>query len=246
MSIFVYVLDLLYTLFIDMSKLVIRDWAESDRPREKLLAQGRRSLSDAELLAILIGSGSRQETAVELCRRILSRAQNNLDNLSKMEMTNLCEFNGIGEAKAISIIAALELGRRRKEADHVEKPLLNSSVRVYEYFKYQLQDLPHEEFWVIYLNTACKVLDQQLIGRGGNDFTPVDVRIILRNALNSKASSMILIHNHPSGTRKASPADKTITKKIVEASKLMDIKVNDHVIFTDNGYYSFRDEGLLD
>jgi DNA repair protein RadC len=194
----------------------------------------------------LIGSGSRQETAVELCRRILASVQNNLDNRSKMELANLCEFKGIGEAKAISIIAALELGRRRNESEYVEKPLLNSSVRAYQYFKYQLQDLPHEEFWVLYLNTACKVLDKQLIGRGGNDFTPVDVRIILRNALNCKAHSMILVHNHPSGTREASSADKILTKKIVEASKIMDIKVNDHIIFTDNGYYSFRDEGLLE
>lgn len=228
-----------------MSKLVIRDWAESDRPREKLLEQGRRSLSDAELLAILIGSGSRQETAVELCRRILSSVQNNLDNLSKIEVLSLCEFKGIGEAKAITIVAALELGRRRKEGAYIEKPLLNSSLRVYEYFRHQLQDLPHEEFWVLYLNTACKVLDKQLIGRGGNDFTPVDVRIILRNALNCKAHSMILVHNHPSGSREASQADKILTKKIAEASRIMDIKVNDHIIFTDNGYYSFRDEGLL-
>ncbi|KKX48658.1 RadC family protein [Sphingobacterium sp. IITKGP-BTPF85] len=229
-----------------MSKLVIRDWAEADRPREKLLEQGRRSLSDAELLAILIGSGSRQETAVELCRRILSSVQNNLDSLSKMEVLRLCEFKGIGEAKAITIVAALELGRRRKESQYIEKPLLNSSLRVYEYFRYQLQDLPHEEFWVLYLNTACKVLDKQLIGRGGNDFTPVDVRIVLRNALNCKAHSMILIHNHPSGSREASKADKILTKKIAEASKIMDIRVNDHIIFTDNGYYSFRDEGLLE
>ncbi|MCS3557136.1 MULTISPECIES: RadC family protein [unclassified Sphingobacterium] len=229
-----------------MSKLVIRDWAEADRPREKLLEQGRRSLSDAELLAILIGSGSRQETAVELCRRILSSVQNNLHSLSKLEVMSLCEFKGIGEAKAITIVAALELGRRRKESEYIEKPLLNSSLRVYEYFRYQLQDLPHEEFWVLYLNTACKVLDKQLIGRGGNDFTPVDVRIILRNALNCKAHSMILIHNHPSGSREASQADKILTKKIAEASRIMDIKVNDHIIFTDNGYYSFRDEGLLE
>jgi len=229
-----------------MSKLVIRDWAEADRPREKLLEQGRRSLSDAELLAILIGSGSRQETAVELCRRILSSVQNNLDSLSKMEVLRLCEFKGIGEAKAITIVAALELGRRRKESEYIEKPLLNSRLRVYEYFRYQLQDLPPEEFWLLYLNTACKVLDKQLIGRGGNDFTPVDVRIVLRNALNCKAHSMILIHNHPSGSREASKADKILTKKIAEASRIMDIRVNDHIIFTDNGYYSFRDEGLLE
>lgn len=228
-----------------MNKLVIREWAEADRPREKLLEQGRRALTDAELLAILIGSGSRDESAVELCRRILSDVKNNLNNLSKKEVNDLCEYKGIGEAKAISIIAALELGRRRKEEGYSEVPILNSSKRVFEYFKSTMQDLPHEEFWVIYLNTACKVLDAQLIGRGGNDFTPVDVRIVLRFALQHKANSFILVHNHPSGSLVPSQADKLLTNKINEAAKLMDIRVNDHVIFAENNYYSFRDEGLL-
>lgn len=228
-----------------MNKLIIREWAESDRPREKLMEHGRRSLTDAELLAILIGSGSINESAVELCRRILKDAKNNLNNLAKLEYQELCNYKGIGEAKAISIIAALELGRRRGDAKIVDVPVLNSSKRVYEYFQSSLQDLPHEEFWVIYLSTACKVLDEQLIGRGGNDFTPVDVRIILRYALQCKAHSMILIHNHPSGTLRPSQADKILTNKIAEAAKLMDLRVNDHVIFTDHAYYSFRDEGLL-
>lgn len=228
-----------------MSKLVIREWAESDRPREKLLEQGRRALTDAELLAILIGSGSRDETAVELCRRILSHYKNSLHHLSRADVAELCHFKGIGDAKAISIVAALELGRRRKEEKVLENPVLNSSRRVYEYFRNRLQDLPHEEFWVLYLNTACKVLDSQLIGRGGNDFTPVDVRIVLRFALQNKAHSMILIHNHPSGTRSPSQADRQLTDKIYEASNVMDIRLNDHLIFTDDGYYSFRDEGLL-
>lgn len=228
-----------------MSKLVIREWAESDRPREKLLDQGRRALTDAELLAILIGSGSTDETAVELCKRILKDVKNSLSGLAKKDVLELCAYKGIGEAKAISIIAALELGRRRKEEKQIEVAILNSSKRVYEYFRYQLQDLSHEEFWVLYLNTACKVLDEQLIGRGGNDFTPVDIRIILKQALQCNANSMILIHNHPSGTLFPSQADKLLTNKIAEASKIMDIRVNDHVIFTDNGYYSFRDEGLL-
>lgn len=228
-----------------MDKLVIREWAESDRPREKLMEQGRRALTDAELLAILIGSGSTTETAVELCRRILKDSHNNLNNLSKKEVADLCNYRGIGEAKAITIIAALELGRRRRDEHVSEVPILNSSKRVYEYFRANIQDIPHEEFWVLYLNTGCKVLDSQLIGRGGNDFTPVDVRIILRHALQSKANSMILIHNHPSGTLQPSQADKQLTNKINEAAKLMDIKVNDHIIFTDNSYYSFRDEGLL-
>ncbi len=228
-----------------MYKLVIREWPEADRPREKLIEQGRRALTNAELLAILIGSGSKNETAVELCRRILADAKHNLNNLSKLEVQDLCQYNGIGEAKAISIIAALELGRRRKEEEHVAQPILNSSKRVYNYFRNQLQDLPHEEFWVLYLNTACKLLDKQLIGRGGGDFTPVDVRIVLRYALISKAHSIVLVHNHPSGTLHASRADKELTKKIVDAANLMDIRVNDHLIFTDSGYFSFRDTDLL-
>lgn len=228
-----------------MEKLVIREWAESDRPREKLMEQGRRALTDAELLAILIGSGSTTQTAVELCRRILKDVNNNLNALSKKEVNDLCVYRGIGEAKAIRIIAALELGRRRRDEQVVDVPVLNSSKRVYEYFRANLQDIPHEEFWVLYLNTGCKVLDTQLIGRGGNDFTPVDVRIILRHALQSKANSMILIHNHPLGTLRPSQADKLLTNKINDATKIVNIKVNDHIIFTDTAYYSFRDEGLL-
>lgn len=228
-----------------MSKLVIREWAQSDRPREKMLEQGRRALTDSELLAILIGSGSVDESAVELCKRILNDSHNNLNNLAKKDVLDLCSYKGIGEAKAISIIAALELGRRRKEEQHVDLPKLNSSKRVFTYFRSRLQDLPHEEFWVIYLNTACKVLDEQLIGRGGNDFTPVDVRIILRYALQVKAHSMILMHNHPSGTLVPSQPDKILTAKINDAAKIMDIRVNDHLIFTDQSYYSFKDEGLL-
>ncbi len=228
-----------------MDKLVIREWAEEDRPREKLLERGRRALSNAELLAILIGSGSPGETSVELCRRILNDSKNNLSDLSRKDVSQLCQYKGIGEAKAISIIAALELGRRRKEEGEQDSPVLNSSKRVYDYFRSYLQDLPHEEFWVIYLNTACKVVHEQLIGSGGNDFTPVDVRIILRHALQANSSSIILAHNHPSGTLSPSKADKDLTNKVNEAARIMDIRVNDHLIFTDNSYYSFRDEGLL-
>jgi DNA repair protein RadC len=232
-------------ILVVMEKLIIREWSEADRPREKLLEQGRRALTDAELMAILIGSGSRKETAVELCRRILSDAQNNLNNISRLEVPDLCRYRGIGEAKAISIIAALELGRRRKEMEPEVIPVLNSSKKVYDYFGAYIQDLPHEEFWVLYLNTGCKLLDKKIIGRGGNDATPVDIRIILRFALQLQANSIILIHNHPSGTLRASNADKIITKKIVTAAELMDIRVNDHIIFTDTSYFSFRDEGLL-
>ncbi|WP_270087747.1 RadC family protein [Sphingobacterium sp. SYP-B4668] len=229
-----------------MNKLVIKDWAVADRPREKLLEKGRRFLTDAELLAILIGSGSRDETSVELCKRVLADLNNDLTSLSRMEIRDLCKYKGIGEAKAISIIAAMELGRRRKDVVQPAKPVLNSSKRVYDFFRSQLQDLMHEEFWVLYLTKGCKVLEQQLIGKGGNDFTPVDVRSVLRNALTCGAYSIILIHNHPSGTLKPSKADEQLTKKIVNGASMMDIHVNDHIIFTDNGYFSFRDAGLLD
>ncbi|MFD2742308.1 MULTISPECIES: RadC family protein [Sphingobacterium] len=226
-------------------KLAIHEWAESDRPREKLIEQGRRALSNAELLAILIGSGSPQESAVELCRRVLSGVENNLSLLSKLDVADLCRYHGIGQAKAITIIAALEIGRRRKDTLEMPSSVLNSSKRVFNFFRERLQDLPHEEFWVLYLNTGCKLIDKQLISRGGNDFAPVDIRIILKYALQANAHSMILIHNHPSGTLSPSLADKQLTKRIADAAVLMDIRVNDHIIFTDQAYYSFRDEGLL-
>lgn len=230
----------------NLQKLNIKEWSEADRPREKLVKHGRRALSDAELLAILIGSGSKNESAVALCRRILAAVNNNLHALSKMDVTDLSHYKGIGEAKAIAIIAALELARRKEESPVEERKLLNSSRQVYHYMKPILQDLPHEEFWTLYLNTGCKLIDHQLIGRGGNDFTPVDIRIILRHALAVKAHGIILVHNHPSGTLHPSNADRILTQKIVDASKIMDIRVNDHLIFTDSGYFSFRDENIIE
>lgn len=228
-----------------MSKLVIRDWAEADRPREKLMQQGRRSLSDAELLAILLGSGSAKETAVGLSKRILSDLSNDLHRLSNLEISDLCQYTGIGPAKAVTVIAAMELGRRRKEQAPQERPILNSSSRVYGHFHHNLTDLPHEEFWVLYLNTACRLIEAEMIGRGGNDFTPVDTRVILRSALIKRARSIILVHNHPSGNLKPSQADRTLTEKIISGAKLMDIMVNDHIIIGDGGYFSFRDQGLI-
>lgn len=227
-------------------KISIKEWAESDRPREKLLERGRRALTDAELLAILIGSGSTEESAVELCRRILHHVDHDLNKLSKCTVTDLCQFKGIGEAKAISVVAAMELGRRRKEQEPDNPTLLNSSKRVYDTFKHVYQDLGHEEFWVLYLNAGCKLISKHLIGRGGNDFTPVDVKMIVKLALDTQATSIILTHNHPSSTRVASHADRRLTSKLVSAAKLFDLTINDHVIFTDAGYFSFRDEGLLD
>lgn len=229
----------------NLSRVTIKAWAEADRPREKLLEQGRRALTDAELLAILIGSGSRGESAVELCKRILHDRRNDLHDLSRLSVSELCRYKGIGEAKAITIVAALELGRRRKEQREEGRPVLNSSKRVYEYMEHIYQDLPHEEFWVLYLAGGCKLITKQLIGKGGNDFTPVDVKQVLRMALECRSSSIVLTHNHPSGTMKASTMDVQLTNKLMEAAKLFDVAINDHVIFTNTGYYSFRDSGLL-
>lgn len=228
-----------------MSKIVIREWAQADRPREKLMEQGRRVVTDAELLAILIGSGTTEETAVELCRRVLASVGNDLLRLSKLEVHELCQFKGIGHAKAVTIIAALELGRRRQGSVLTERPLVNKSGLAYGLLRHHLEDLSHEEFWVLFLNAGCRPIEKQLIGRGGDDFTPVDIRVILRSALSYKASGLILAHNHPSGTLSPSVADCDLTEKIQAAAEIMDISLHDHIIITDSDYYSFRDEGLL-
>lgn len=225
---------------------MIRDWAEADRPREKLMQQGRRVLSDAELLAILLGSGSTKETAVALSQRILADVSNDLNKLSNLEIEDLSAYLGIGPAKAVKVIAALELGRRRKETAVIEKPVLNSSSKVYSQIHHMFIDLPHEEFWTLYLNTSCRLIDSEIISKGGNDFTPVDIRIVLRNALIKRAHSIILVHNHPSGSLKPSEADKMLTDKIAKGAEMLNIVVNDHLIISENGYFSFRDEGLLD
>lgn len=229
----------------NLLRVTIKSWAEADRPREKLLEQGRRALTDAELLAILIGSGSREESAVELCKRILYDRGNDLHDLSRLSVSELCRYKGIGDAKAISIIAALELGRRRKDQKEEQRPILNSSKRVHEYMEHLYQDLLHEEFWVLYLASGCKLVGKQLIGKGGNDFTPVDVKQVLRLALECGATSIVLTHNHPSGSIKPSTMDVQLTNKLTEAAKLFDFTINDHVIFTNAGYYSFRDSGML-
>ncbi|GGC39211.1 DNA repair protein RadC [Parapedobacter defluvii] len=228
-----------------LSHVAIKAWAEADRPREKLLEQGRRALTDAELLAILIGSGSREESAVELCRRILHDRNNDLNQLSRLSVSELCRYKGIGEAKAVSIVAALELGRRRRERRKERREILNNSARVYDYMESVYNDLPYEEFWVLFLAGGCKLITRALIGKGGSDFTPVDIKQVMRLALEYQATSIILTHNHPSGTLKASTMDVQLTTKLTEAAKLFDISINDHVIFTNSGYYSFRDSGLL-
>ncbi len=223
----------------------IKSWAEEDRPREKLLDKGRHMLTEAELIAILIGSGSRDETAVELSKRVLASVGNNLNELGKLSVQELNEFKGIGDAKAISIIAALELGRRRKEAEPVKHEKIISSKNVYEIMKPLMMDLPHEEFWLLMLNRANSVIKKELISRGGVSGTVVDTKIIFKTAVLSYANSIIICHNHPSGNLKPSEADFKITKNLKEAARIMEIPLLDHLIITENGFYSFVDEGVF-
>ncbi|MCF6356398.1 MAG: DNA repair protein RadC [Draconibacterium sp.] len=229
----------------EYKKLNIKDWAVEDRPREKMLLKGSRSVTDAELIAILIGSGNTSETAVELSKRILSSTNNNLNELGRKGIDFLKSFNGIGEAKAVTIVAALELGKRRKEAEVFNKSKITGSKDAADYFQPLLGDLNHEEFWVMLLNRGNKILDTFMISQGGVSGTVIDVRLILKKALDNLASSLILCHNHPSGTVEASDADLKITRKISDAAKLMDISVIDHIIIGQYQYLSFADEGML-
>ncbi|MBN1819291.1 MAG: DNA repair protein RadC [Prolixibacteraceae bacterium] len=229
----------------EYKKLNIKDWALEDRPREKLMANGPRSLSDAELVAILIGSGNPKETAVELSRRILSSVNNDLNELGLKSLGYLTNFNGIGEAKAINILAALELGKRRKEASQANRSKITCSKDVAEIFSPLLEDLPHEEFWILLLNRGNKVIDKQMVSQGGISGTVIDTRLIMKMAIEKLASSIILCHNHPSGTLEASDADMKITQKLKQAGEIMDIPILDHIIIGLNKYYSFADEGIL-
>ncbi|MDR9456385.1 MAG: DNA repair protein RadC [Salegentibacter sp.] len=223
----------------------IKQWAEDDRPREKLLQKGKLSLSDAELIAILIGSGSPNESAVQLSKRILASGKNNLSELGKLSVQQLCNFKGVGPAKAVSIIAALELGRRRRIEEALERKKITSSASVFELMQPVIGELPHEEFWIIYLNNSNKVIEQLQLSKGGITGTLVDVRLTLKKALELSATSLILVHNHPSGTLLASEPDKQLTRKLKTAAQSLDIKVLDHVIVTENSYFSFADEGVL-
>ncbi len=225
--------------------LNIKAWAEEDRPREKLATKGKEVLSDAELIGILIGSGTRKLTAVDLSKMILKSVDNDLSKLAKLTIKNLCQFNGIGESKAISIIAALELGRRRNDTQTTEKPTINSSKASYDILKPIFFDLPHEEFWIILLTRANKVIQSFRVGVGGLSGTVADPKIIFKLALENRASAIVLAHNHPSGNLQPSQEDIRMTQKVQDAGKLLDIAVLDHIIFTDNGYYSFADESKL-
>ncbi|TDD75872.1 RadC family protein [Flavobacterium caseinilyticum] len=223
----------------------ITNWSEDDKPREKLMLKGKSVLSDAELIAILIGSGSRNESAVDLSKRILASVDNNLNALGKLSLSQLMQFKGIGEAKAISIIAALELGRRRRGEDAVELKKITSSKIIFEIMQPVIGELPHEEFWIIYMNNSNKVISKSQLSKGGITGTLVDVRIVFKTALEIGATALILCHNHPSGTLIPSDADKQITRKLKLAGDSLEIKVLDHLIVTETGYFSFADEGIF-
>lgn len=223
----------------------IKNWAVEDRPREKLLSRGTESLSDAELIAILIGSGTKDVSAVELSRMILHAAGNNLHELGKLNIGELIKIKGIGKAKALLIMAALELGRRRNRTDVIIKLKISSSKDVFNFFQPNLGDLPHEEFWILILNRSNQIVDKVRISQGGVSGTVIDTRIILRLAIEKLASGLVLCHNHPSGNIQPSDADKKITDKIKTAANFMEINLLDHVIIADKNFFSFADEGLI-
>lgn len=229
----------------DNSPFSIKQWNEDDRPREKMLLKGRLALSDSELIAILIGSGNRKESAVALSQRILASTSYNLNELAKLTFSDLVKFKGVGEAKAIAIIAALELGRRRKREEVLKKQKINSSSSVFELMQPLIGELPHEEFWIVYLNNSNGVLKTHQLSKGGITGTVVDVRLVYKLALELGAVAVILAHNHPSGTLKPSHADLQLTKKLKTAGESLDIKVLDHLIVTEKTYFSFADEQLL-
>lgn len=230
---------------MEVTHFPITDWSEEDRPREKLRLKGKDTLSDAELIAILIGSGSKIESAVDLSKRILSSVDNNLNALGKMSISQLTKFKGIGEVKAITIIAALELGRRRRLEAASKLGEVTSSKIVFEMMQPIIGELSHEEFWVLFLNNSNKIISKSQLSKGGITGTIVDVRIVFKLALETRATSLILCHNHPSGNLQPSEADKEITKKIKFAGESLDVKVLDHLIITESKYYSFVDEGIF-
>ena len=228
-----------------LSPLKIKSWSPEDRPREKLLAKGTPALTDAELVAILLGTGTASASAVELARRLLKTVDNNLHELARLSVKDLTKIKGIGEAKAISVVAALELGRRRKDTEVDEKPRISSSRDGYEVLKPHLQDIRHEEFWILLLNRANRLIRKHQISQGGVAGTIADPKIIFKAAISELASGIILAHNHPSGNLTASQADIDLTRKIREAGKLLEIQVLDHLILAGEKYFSFADEGML-
>ncbi|MBO7554246.1 MAG: DNA repair protein RadC [Bacteroidaceae bacterium] len=227
------------------NKLNINQWAAEDRPREKMILKGASALSDAELLAILIGSGNQEESAVSLMQRVLQSCDNDLGALGKWELQDFKKFKGLGEAKSISIMAALELGKRRNENEVTERTCISSSADIFKIFHPLLRDLPTEEFWILLLNQGNRLIDKVCISKGGIDQTTADVRVILREALLHRATQIILAHNHPSGNRRPSQEDKRLTQTVKKCAETMNIRLTDHVIITDGGFFSFNDEGLI-
>ena len=237
-------------LFLGMQKdtstfSTIKNWSPEDRPREKLILKGKAALSDAELVAILIGSGTPTISAVDLSKKILGNVDNNLHELARLTVKDLTKVKGIGEAKAITIVAALELGRRRKELETHERPKVTSSKDAYELLKSELIDIPHEEFWILLLNRANRVVKKSQVSQGGVSGTVADPKIIFKMALDELASGIILAHNHPSGNLSASQSDLDLTRKLKEGGKLLEVQVLDHLILAGQKYFSFADEGLL-
>lgn len=230
---------------MNAEKLNINQWAEEDRPREKMMAHGARVLTDAELLAILIGSGSQDETAVELMRRVLSACNNNLNELAKLSLEQLCRFKGIGPAKAVTVMAACELGHRRKLAEVEERLVVRTARDLYNHFHPKLADQPVEEFWVMLLNNACRVIDSRCVATGGITEVTVDVRLVLREAILGRATAIALCHNHPSGNVRPSRQDDLLTDRLRQACDLMNIRLMDHIVLTDGRFYSYADEGRL-
>lgn len=230
---------------VERKSVSIKNWKEDDRPREKLLSKGKNTLSDAELIAILIGSGNREESAVGLAKRILTFTSNNLNQLGKLSVNDLTQFKGIGEAKAITIITALELGRRRRLEEALERPKINGSKAAFDIMQPILGELNHEEFWVLYLNNSNKIIYKNQLSSGGITGTLVDVRLLFKKALELSSVAVILCHNHPSGSLKPSKSDIDLTKKIQQAGKSLDIKILDHLLITEKAYFSFADSNLI-
>ena len=227
------------------NKLNINQWAEEDRPREKMERLGAQALSDAELLAILVGSGSTKEDAVSLMKRILADCNNNLNTLGKMSIRDLCQYNGVGPAKAITIMAACELGKRRQMESPEERPDLGTATRIYNHMHPVMQDLDVEEFWILLMNQNYRLIKKLRIAHGGISEVSVDIRIIIREAVLCNATILVACHNHPSGNIRPSKADNDLTKSIMQACNVMRIKFMDHVIITDGSYYSYKEEGIF-
>ena len=228
-----------------MEKLSINHWAEEDRPREKMMLKGANALSVAELLAILIGSGTKEDSAVSLMQKVLSQCNNNLNILGKWNLNDFTSFKGLGPAKGITIMAALELGKRRAMQESIERTVIKESTDIYNIFHPLLCDIPQEEFWLLLLNQAAKAIDKVRISQGGIDQTTVDIRTIMREAILMRATQIAVVHNHPSGSLKPSKEDIDITTKIKKACELLNIRLIDHVIVTDANFYSFHDHGLI-